>query len=141
MNENWLQIREHTGQGFQSLVFFEGWRVAILNYLNDIRPEYNNTMERHTETDEVFVLLKGRGVLIIGGNALIVDDVFSQVMEVGKIYNVRRNTWHTILLTPDASILLMENGDTGDENSEYLKISEDQHKMIMKIAQREGIGS
>ncbi|MEW5829506.1 MAG: hypothetical protein AB1846_11490, partial [Chloroflexota bacterium] len=108
MNEDWLQIHSYEGEGFQPLVFFNGWRVAVLNYLDDIRPERNDRMERHTQTDEVFVLVKGRGVLVIGGNGPQVEGVYPQVMETGKIYNVRRNTWHTILLSREASVLIVE---------------------------------
>ena len=38
-------------------------------------------------------------------------------MEAGKIYNVRRNTWHTVLLSREASVLIVENRDTGEANS------------------------
>ena len=69
-------------------------------------------MERHKKTDEVFVLVKGWGILIIGGNGQKVERVFPQVMEIGKVYNVRVNTWHTILLSRDASVLLMEERST-----------------------------
>jgi len=92
MDENLLQIRDYDGIGFKPLVTFGNWRVAILRYSDDIHPSNNRTMERHTETDEVFVLTKGRGALIIGGNGLQVDEIYPQTMEPGKIYNVRRNT-------------------------------------------------
>jgi hypothetical protein len=61
MDDSLLEIREYTGEGFRPLVFFNGWRVAVLNYIEEIHPERNNRMERHLETDEVFVLAKGRG--------------------------------------------------------------------------------
>jgi hypothetical protein len=137
MEENWLQIRGYDGEGFQPLIFFHGWQVAILNYLDDIRPERNDTMERHTETDEVFVLMKGRGILLIGGNGSWVEGVFPQAMDIGKIYNVRRDTWHTILLSRDATVLIIENGDTGAQNSEFASLSEECRGKIMKIAQHE----
>jgi len=108
--------------------------VAILNYLDDIHPQRNYMMERHTETDEVFVLTKGWGILIIGGNGQVVEGVHPQVMEIGKVYNVRINTWHTILLSRDASVLLMEERNTADHNSEFTTISEELHCQIMEIA-------
>ena len=139
MDENWLQIREYNGQGFQSLVTFGRWRVAILNYLDDIHPEHNDTMERHSQTDEVFVLLKGKGVLLIGGAGSAINAIFPQVLEPGKIYNVRSNTWHTILLSRDASVLLVENQDTGEQNSEYVQLSMKQQSLIAGIAESERI--
>ena len=119
MDENCLQVHSYEGQGFQPLVTFNNWQVAVLNYLDKIHPEHNNSMERHKKTDEVFALMKGWGILIIGGNGQTVEGVYPQVMEIGKVYNVRVNTWHTILLSKDASVLIMEESNTIEENSEY----------------------
>ena len=139
MDENLLQIRDYDGIGFKPLVTFGNWRVAILRYSDDIHPSNNRTMERHTETDEVFVLTKGRGALIIGGNGLQVDEIYPQTMEPGKIYNVRRNTWHTILLSRDASVLIVENRDTGKQNSEFTSLSSEVHRQIAEAAAREQV--
>jgi mannose-6-phosphate isomerase-like protein (cupin superfamily) len=134
MDENWLQIRRYEGDGFQPLVAFNGWRVAVLNYLDALRPDRNDKMERHTGTDEVFVLLKGQGTLLIGGCGQQVDGIYPQEMEIGSLYNVRCNTWHTILLSQDASVLLVEERETGDHNSEYATLSGELHQKILEIA-------
>jgi hypothetical protein len=81
--------------------------------------------------------MKGRGILLIGGNGSWVEGVFPQAMDIGKIYNVRRDTWHTILLSRDATVLIIENGDTGAQNSEFASLSEECRGKIMKIAQHE----
>jgi ureidoglycolate hydrolase len=139
MDESLLEIREHREEGYKPLIDYGEWRVAILNYLEDLQPDRIETMERHTETDEVFVLLKGRGVLILGGNCPQVDMILSQVMEAGKLYNVKRNTWHTILLSRDASVLLVENRDIGRHNSEYTDLSKEHRRFIIETAQLEQI--
>ena len=139
MDESLLEIRDFDGVGYQPLVDYGDWRVAILNWLDNVRPDLNNTMERHTETDEVFVLTRGRGVLLMGGNGPQVDGVGPQAMEIGKIYNVKRNAWHTILLSREASVLLVENKDTGEANSEYCAIPAELHRKVMEIAQSYGI--
>jgi mannose-6-phosphate isomerase-like protein (cupin superfamily) len=134
MDESLLQIRGYEGVGFQPQVAFNSWQVAVLNYLDEIHPQSNNKLERHTETDEVFVLVKGCGILIIGGNGQQVDRILPQEMEIGKIYNVRMNTWHTILLSRDASVLLIEERSTTRNNSEFVTIPENLHNQIMQIA-------
>ena len=63
------------------------------------------------------------------------EGIYSQVMEYGKVYNVKRSTWHTILLSRDASVLLVENKDTGKHNSEYLQLLPEQRHPILEIAQ------
>jgi len=119
MDEELIEIREHTGSGYQPLVDFDSWRVAILRWEQASLPEVIASMERHAQTDEVFVLLQGQATLILGGNSLTVESIQSLVIEPRKLYNVRRGVWHTVLLSRDASILIVENRDTGTENTEY----------------------
>ena len=134
MDNDLIDIQDYTGEGYQPLVDFGTWRVAMLRYLDAIQPDRIDTMERHIETDEVFVLLRGEGVLILGGNFVKVEGIVPIPMEPGKIYNVKRNCWHTILLTRDASVLLVENRDTSTHNSEYLDLSAQVRADIIHLA-------
>ena len=36
MDESLLEIRDYTGEGYQPLVDYADWRVAILNYLDNV---------------------------------------------------------------------------------------------------------
>jgi ureidoglycolate hydrolase len=139
MDETLLEICDYQGKGYQPLVDYGDWRVAILRYLDELQPERIDSMERHTETDEVFVLLLGQGVLILGGCEAQVERIYPQVMEAGKIYNVKRNAWHTILLSRDASVLLVENRDTGKHNSETTHLSGEIRRSILEKAFSEKI--
>jgi len=139
MDESLLEIRDYDGIGYKPLIDYADWRVAILNYLDNVRPDLNSTMERHMETDEVFVLTRGKGVLLMGGNGSQADRVQPEVMAIGRIYNVKRDAWHTILLSRDASVLLVENRDTGDHNSQHCTISPELHRQVMEIAKQHGI--
>ena len=137
MDESLLEIHDYDGVGFKPLIFFGSWRVAILRYLDDLQPDQIDSMERHTETDEVFVLLRGHGTLILGGNGIKSEGAFSQTMEIGRLYNVKQFAWHTVLLSHDASVLLIENHDTDEHNSEYDTLSAGQRVSILEIAQRD----
>ena len=137
MDESLLEIRDYEGAGFKPLVFFGSWRVAILRYMDELQPDHITTMERHLDTDEVFVLLCGRGTLILGGNESKSRRVMPQPMEIGRIYNVKCMAWHTILLSREASVLLVENCDTGHHNSEYDELSSAQRAGVLETAQRE----
>lgn len=139
MDERWLQIREHEGEGFEPLVHFGSWRVAVLRPRADTRADGITRMERHTQTDEVFVLTRGRGVLLIGGDGPELKGVLPEPMKPGKVYNVRKNVWHAVLLGRDASILIVENQDTGSANSEYMSLTVTQRSSILEIGQREVI--
>lgn len=63
--EHLLEIRRHDGPSYQPLVDFEAWRVAMLNFSEDLLPHNLTRMQRHNQTDEVFVLA-GRCILFVG---------------------------------------------------------------------------
>ena len=127
-----LEIHTYTGEGYKPLVDYGEWRVAMLRFLEGLQPDRIDSMERHTQTDEVFVLLHGSGVLILGGRRAQVEGIYTQVMEQGFIYNVKRDTWHTIVLSRDASVLLVENRDTTTQNSEYTNLTPE-YRRLMQI--------
>ncbi len=137
MDEKLLEIREFTAPGYQPVIDFDSWRVAILNYLEEIHPERINYMERHNETDEVFVLIKGEGILFLGEGVAGIEKIHSQVMMPGKIYNVKRSVWHTVVLSRDGSVLIIENRNTSRENSNYFSLDPEQRRVINETAQRE----
>ncbi len=137
MNEKLLEIREFIDPGYKPVIDFGEWRVAILNFLDEILPERIEFMERHNVTDEVFVMLKGRGILFVGEGATRIEAVHSQVMESGKIYNVKRSVWHTVVLSQDGSVLIVENRNTNQENSSYSTLDSDQRRTIIETSQRE----
>ena len=52
MDEKMLEVREFKGPGYLPIIDFSMWRVAILNYIDEIHSEQIARMERHNETDE-----------------------------------------------------------------------------------------
>ncbi|HTX93111.1 MAG TPA: hypothetical protein VMC09_17995 [Anaerolineales bacterium] len=140
MDEKLVEIREYIGPGYQPVIDFGDWRVAILNYLDEVHPENIRSMERHNETDEVFVLERGRAVLFIGEGESQIEKIHPQVMVPGKMYNIKRGVWHTVALTRDASILLVENRNTARENSNYVDLTAADRKFIQETVRREQPG-
>ena len=137
MDEKLLEIREFIDPGYQPVIDFETWRVAILNYLEEINPAKIDFMERHNESDEVFVLTKGEGILFLGEGRTRIEKIHPQVMERGKIYDVKRSVWHTIVLSRDGSVLIVENRNTSRENSNYSSLDSEQRRVIIETAQQE----
>ena len=133
MDEHLLEVREHPGDGYRPLIDFESWRVALLRWKPGMQPAEITEVERHTRTDEVFVLLLGSATLILTGNAVSADNLRGISMQAGKLYNVKQNAWHAILLSRDASILIVENRDTCDENTEYCTLTAQQKQAIMEM--------
>jgi mannose-6-phosphate isomerase-like protein (cupin superfamily) len=115
-----LQIHRWEGDGYQPFVQCRDWLVALMNWEQRFDVSADRTVERHNETDEVFVLLRGRSVLFVetDGDIQVVD------MEPGLIYNVTSGTWHNVIGTRDASWLIVESSDTSEENSDYRPMSD-----------------
>ena len=133
MTDNLMEIIEYDGEGYRPLVDFGTWRVAFLRFLDELIPENIYRVERHVETDEVFVLLHGQAVLFLGEGENTIETLHHEVMQPGKLYNVRKYAWHTCVLSRDATILLVENKDTGMKNTDYIELSLQQRKTLVEL--------
>ena len=117
------------------LIDFQSWRVALMNYTPDLVPEKITRMQKHTETDEVFVLLTGRCILFLGEGNDFVTKVHAVDMEPYKLYNVKRGAWHSHTFSKDARVLIVENQDTVDKNSPFVGLSSVQCQQIITLTQ------
>lgn len=112
MNE--FEVLQNSKEGFSIAVSFENWRIGIINYSNSISiAKKPRKIEKHLFTDEAFILGYGRAVLYIG------EEINPIEMEVGKIYNIRKNTWHAILLEKHTRVFVVENEGTDESNTQY----------------------
>jgi ureidoglycolate hydrolase len=133
--ESLLEVREHNVPDYKPLIDFQSWRVALMNYTSDLLPEKINQMQKHTETDEVFVLLAGRCILILGEGDEAVKKVHAVDMELNKLYNVKRGVWHSHTFSTDAKVLIVENRDTVDANSPFVRLSAEQQKQVVMLTE------
>lgn len=133
MDKHLLEIHSCEGTGYQPLIDYDKWRVAILRYSDELLPGRIFAMQRHNETDEVFVLLEGRCILFIGEGKDSITSITGIDMEPRKIYNVRRGAWHSHTLNLEASVLIVENRDTTAQNSPKKLLNDDQRRRIADI--------
>jgi hypothetical protein len=131
--KNLLEVSEYSGEGYLPLVDFDTWRVAVLNFIDELLPERLNIMQRHDETDEVFVLLKGRCILFLGSGDQAVIKIYAEDLRTLKFYNVKKGCWHTHTLSEDASVLIVENLDTTSENSPTIALSAPQRRELVNL--------
>jgi hypothetical protein len=54
-------------------------------------------------------------------------------MEPLKLYNVKRGSWHTHTLSPDATVLIVENRDTATLNSPEITLDDEQRAKLIKL--------
>jgi hypothetical protein len=133
INKNLLEVRSYEGTGYQPLIDYDKWRVAILRYCHELQPDRIVAMQRHNETDEVFVLLEGRCILFLGEGNDTITTIAAVDMLPRKLYNVKRGVWHSNTLNNDASVLIVENCDTTIQNSPKMLLNDDQRQRILDI--------
>jgi len=131
--ESLIEIREHNGPDYKPLIDYQSWRVALMNYTPELVSEKIHRMQKHTETDEVFVLLTGRCILFLGEGAERVTKIHAVDMQLYKLYNVKRNVWHSHTFSEDARVLIVENRDTIDSNSPFTALPAEQRKQISEL--------
>jgi hypothetical protein len=136
ISEQLLEVRDHAGAGYQPLVDFAAWRVAVLNFADELRVENLTRMQRHLETDEVFVLLKGRCVLFVGEGEETVTAIHARDLEPHRLYNVKRAVWHHHTLSEDAMVLVVENRDTTYDNSPFCALTGPQQEKIRGLTRQ-----
>lgn len=134
MNGETLNIVEYTGEGYKPLIDFGAWRVAYLRFIDELIPKNIQKVERHNETDEVFVLLDGQAVLFMGEGEEEISKLQPVMMEPGKLYNVKQSAWHTCVVSRDATVLLVENQDTTVDNSNYVELSPSLREYVVKVS-------
>lgn len=128
-----LEIHAYDGPGYRPLVDFQHWRVAVLNFGTELLPEHLTCMQRHNDTDEVFVLLQGRCILFTGEGRDAVTRIHAEDLQPHRVYNVRQGVWHTHTLSQDAKVLVVENQDTTWDNSPFTPLDEAQMGVIVHL--------
>ncbi len=115
-----IEQSQYTGEGL-SLVYDEGeWVIGIKNYkaANDISAL--RTLERHTLTDESFVLLEGSCTLLVYDKER--GSLTYSTMEPGSVYTISRGIWHTTVMKPNTKMILIERSGTSMDNSDLLDL-------------------
>lgn len=123
-----VEVLDWKGQGFRPLVKFGNWLVALMNWEQRFDLARVGDVERHTETDEVFVLTHGRSVLFI----VTEDKIQAFDMEPGLVYNVTKGTWHSVIGTKETTWLIVESNDTSSKNTDHRLLNETELDALRK---------
>ena len=137
--EHLIQQDAYTGVGYSPVVDYGAWRVAVLNFHPELLPENISHFQCHRETDEVFVLLSGTCRLYVAEphpeDPDRIETIHAVDMKPKQIYTIRRGVYHSHTPSEDASILIVENRDTGDVNSNDIELTEAQRTRLQETLQ------
>jgi len=103
----------YTEAGYKPCLITPKWQAALLNYADSQAYTAMDKLEKHVNTDEVFVLLEGTATLIaaeLDGDKII--KLNTKLLEQGVIYNIPAGVWHNIAMKPDARLLILEDANT-----------------------------
>ena len=131
-----LVITDYSGEGVGGEVKGNSYSILILNFLERLAAVKIEDMQRHTETDESFILLKGSAVLFTSEGKEKPEIINPYKLEIGKVYTVPKGIWHTQSMTRDAKILLVESQGTVAENSPRCKLSEEQKAELRRWSEQ-----
>ena len=125
---NGIEIYKYSGAGYKPLIYSHDWMVALLNYEDIMGLDKAVDIERHVQTDEVFILLKGRATFY-----LVAEGQPLQVVELkpGLVYNVIKGTWHNLLATQDAAFTIVENRDTDKFDTEIRPLTDEERQCML----------
>ena len=124
--ENLLELGEWFGPGYKPVLDFHGWRVAMLRHNEFLSLAGLKRVERHRNTNEVFILNEGEADLIIFSGDDSPEEAYVVAMTRSLAYNIPDYVWHHVVMSEDAHIILFERTETGPDTSDYAQLSEAQ---------------
>ena len=120
------------GEGMTRVYENAKWMVGVKNWkpMNDITGI--DRLERHNETDELFVLLAGKCTLVFANETAEGLKIEYVPMEPMKVYNIPATLWHNTVTQKDTKLCLIEDSSTGAANSNELLLTAEQIAEIQK---------
>ena len=125
------EIFDFSDVGYHKLFHHQSWRIAILNYIDELTLENLEYVEAHHQTDEAFTLLSGCCTLVLAQvESHQIQSFECLKMSPHKVYKVPQGVYHTCILSKDAKVLIVEEDDTSDHNSSKLYLEPKHIRMI-----------
>jgi mannose-6-phosphate isomerase-like protein (cupin superfamily) len=124
-----LQTLSWEGTGYQPLLRTDGWMASLMNWEDSMGPERALSIERHSNSDEVFILLQGKAAFY-----LIEGDSLLRVVEMERymLYNVPRGVWHNTLATRDVKFAIIENDGTDKTGTEVRALTSTERSALLQ---------
>lgn len=131
-----MNIAEYvfSGEGMQRVFENEKWTVGIKNWkpANDVTGI--DCLERHNQTDELFVLVAGNCTLIYANEKDGGLEFGAVKMEPNKVYNIPATLWHNTITQKDTKMILIEDSNTSMDNSDILSLDATQIEKVRSLA-------
>jgi hypothetical protein len=117
-----VEIGQHFGVGFQPVLDFAGWRVAMKRYADSTNPAKFHSVDRHNETNEVFILTAGKAEMLLMSGDRTPTDFYLFSMALNVAYSIQQGAWHHVFMAEDAHIVVFERSNTSRANSDAFEL-------------------
>lgn len=118
-----MTVGKSFAQTYQPVLNFHGWKVAMLRHFDVVAPEAFYRVERHWNTNEVFILTAGQADLILFDGDETPNDTYHVFpMELNVAYNIQQSVWHHVVMSPNAHLILFERSETGIDTTDYAEL-------------------
>lgn len=127
-------IFSYDGEGIQCVYDNHKWVMCVKNWKPNNDIEKIQYLEVHHATDEQFVLLNGKAVLLAATreNGAFQIDVIP--MEPMKVYNIPCETWFNTITEKDTKLVYVQDAGTTGENSEYCDMTAEELERVKQLA-------
>ena len=125
--------KQYDGEGIGGELAANNYLCSFLKFLPRLIPEKVVSMQKHTESDETFVLLKGKAALYLADGKDKPENITFVKLEKEKSYTVPLGVWHAPIMSEDAKIFLVENNNTVESNSPRVSLTEEQIELVRKF--------
>ena len=130
----YADIYSHEAEGIQCVFDNKKWVVCIKNWKPNNDVDQIQYLEIHHATDEQFILVKGKALLLVASRDEKGFDIQVIPMEQGKVYNVPQDTWFNTITQKDTKLVYVQDAGTTGENSEYQDMTEEELEYVRRIA-------
>ena len=128
-----LQVLEFNDTGLSRVYENKDWMVGIKNWKPANDKANIDCLERHNETDELFVLLSGACILLTATGKAGGLQIKATAMEQNKVYNIPRSLWHNTVTRKDTKLILVEATSTSSANSDIVPLDATQLEEVKKL--------
>lgn len=130
----YAEIYSHEAEGIQCVFDNQKWVVCIKNWKPNNDIDQIQYLEIHHATDEQFILVEGKALLLAASRGEQGFCIQVIPMERGKVYNVPQDTWFNTITQKDTKLVYIQDAGTTGENSEYQDMTEEELEYVRQTA-------
>ena len=130
-----VETYSNESEGIKCVYNNGDWLVSIKNWKPDNDIEGVSHLEIHHKSDEQFILVQGKALLITAERS---DNKFQDIkltpMRVGEVLNVPKEQWFYSITQKDTKIVYVQAADTSLDNSDFADLTDEQVAEIQQKA-------